>query len=257
MCVAAIVFLMLGRGLGMGPAFFVAAATILVIAAAFVIGMPKAEGAVSGEEPTFASLGRAAWSAMTGRGEGMRPVFIAILMLQLTFQTFTTWYALHAIERFGIRPEDVTVGFIAWAVGGVIGSLPAGFIGMRVGRRNAMLGGFVAMATCLLLLDRVTTMQAAVPLIALTSAIWAFPMVNAYPLFIERVPASNRGILTSVFLLGMALGGAFGDPLNGWFFDVFDGYRPLFLLMCAYTSLAVIAVWSIPRGAGEAGSSGR
>jgi len=50
----------------------------------------------------------------------MRPIFIAVLLLQLTFQTFTTWYALHATERFGIRPQDVTIGFIA-AIGFSVG----------------------------------------------------------------------------------------------------------------------------------------
>ena len=78
-------------------------------------------------------------SAVRGVIPGMRAIFLASLLLQLTFQTFTTWYALHATQRFGIRPEDVTVGFIAWALGGVAGALPAGLIGVRLGRRNAML----------------------------------------------------------------------------------------------------------------------
>ena len=86
---------------------------------------------------------------------GMRAIFVASLLLQLTFQTFTTWYALHGTERFGVRAEDVTIGFIAWAIGGVIGALPAGFIGVRIGRRNAMLLGFALMAVSLLALDRV------------------------------------------------------------------------------------------------------
>jgi hypothetical protein len=68
-----------------------------------------------------------------------RVIFIATLVLQLTFQTFATGYALHGTERFGVRPDDVTIGFIAWAVGGVLGALPAGIIDVRIGRRNAML----------------------------------------------------------------------------------------------------------------------
>ena len=76
----------------------------------------------------------------------MRAIFLASFLLQLTFQTFTTWFSLHGTERFGLRPEDVTIGMIAWAVGGVIGALPAGVIGSRIGRRNAMLVGFALMA---------------------------------------------------------------------------------------------------------------
>ena len=50
----------------------------------------------------------------------------------------------------------------------------------------------------------------------------------------------------------MALGGGIGDPLNGSLFDLFDGYRPLFLMMTVYTILAFVAVLFVPRGAGEA-----
>jgi len=253
MCVGAIAFLMLGRILGMRPAFLIASSSVLLIAAAFSIGLrePKVVAATIAEV-TFRSLIDAVWSAVRGVVRGMRPIFIAVLLLQLTFQTFTTWYALHATERFGIRPQDVTIGFIAWAVGGVIGALPAGFIGVRIGRRNMIMIGFAVMTACMLALDRVTQMNHAIPLLALASASWALPTVNSYPLFIELVPRQTRGVLASVFLLCMALGGAIGDPLNGQLFDLFNGYRAMFLMMACYTALAFVVILLVPRGVGEA-----
>ena len=254
MCVAAIVFLMLGRILGMRPAFLIASGSVLIIAAAFTLGLrePKLPAESQSAEVTFRSLGDAAWSALRGAVPGMRPIFVAVLLLQLTFQSFTTWYALHATERFSIRPQDVTIGFIAWALGGVIGALPAGVIGVRIGRRNAILVGFATMAACMLALDHVTQINHAIPLLALASASWALPTVNAYPLFVEPVPRQRRGVLAALYLLCMALGGAIGDPLNGRLFDLLNGYRMLFLIMACYTALAFVAVLFIPRGAGEA-----
>ena len=253
MCVGAIVFLMMGRALGMRPAFLIASGSVLVIAVAFSLGLRERKVAESqSAEVTFRSLADAAWSAVRGVVPGMRPIFVAVLLLQLTFQSFTTWYALHATERFGIRPQDVTIGFIAWAIGGVIGALPAGVIGVRIGRRNAILVGYATMAVSMLALDRVTQMNAAIPLIALASASWALPTVNAYPLFIELVPRHIRGVLAALFLLCSALGGALGDPLNGRLFDLLNSYRALFLLMACYTALAFVAVLFIPRGVGEA-----
>ena len=253
MCVGAIVFLMLGKMLGMRPAFLIAAGAVLAIAAALALGLREpAVSETSAAEATFRSLLDAAWSAVRGVVPGMRAVFIATFLLQLTFQTFSTWYALHGTERFGIRPEDVTVGFIAWAMGGLIGALPAGIIGARIGRRNAMMLGFGLMAACLLALDRVTQASQATPLLALASASWALPTVNAYPLFVEPIPRRRRGILAALYLLCVALGGAIGDPLNGSLFDLVGGYRPLFLMMAGYTALAFVAVLFVPRGAGEA-----
>ena len=253
MCVGAIVFLMLGQMLGMRPAFLIAAGTVLAIAAVFAVSLREpATPHTHAAEATFRSLVDAAWTAVRGDVAGMRAIFLASLLLQLTFQTFTTWFSLHGAERFGLRPEDVTIGMIAWAVGGVLGALPAGFIGSRIGRRNAMLLGFALMAVCLFALNSVTTIAQATPLLALASASWTLPTVNAYPLFVEPVPRERRGILAALFLLCMALGGAIGDPLNGGIFDLVGSYRPLFLLMAAYTALAFVAVLFIPRGTGEA-----
>lgn len=253
MCAGAIVFLMMGRVLGMRAAFLVAAVTVLVISAALGFGLPRPPaGSATASEATYRSLAQAVWSAVRGTVPGLRIIFIATFLQQLTFQSFTTWFALHGTERFAVRPEDVTIGFIAWAMGGVIGALPAGFIGVRIGRRNAMLLGFAMMAACLLALDRVTELSQATLLLALASASWTLPMVNAYPLFVEPVPPSSRGVLTALFLLCMALGGAIGDPLNGMLFDLAGGYRPLFLMMAGYTALAFVTVLFLPRGTGEA-----
>jgi MFS family permease len=253
MCVGAIVFLMLGRMLGMGPAFLIAAGTVLAITLVFAIALREAPPSRPlGGEPVAASLWTVLWAAVRGLVPGMRPVFIASLLLQLTFQTFSTWYALHGTERFGIRAEDVTVGFIAWALGGVAGALPAGIIGTRIGRRNAMLLGFALMTICLLALDRVTQASHATALLALASASWTLPTVNAYPLFVEPIPPERRGVLAALFLLCQALGGAIGDPLNGTLFDLLDGYRPLFLLMAVYAAIALLAVLFVPPGTGEA-----
>jgi predicted MFS family arabinose efflux permease len=237
----------------MRGAFLIAALTVLAIAAGFRFGLvePHPDPGTSASEATFRSLFDALKEALRGDLPGMRAIFATSLLLQLTFQTFTTWYALHAIARFGVRPEDVTVGFIAWAMGGVIGALPAGWIGTKFGRRNAMLLGFFIMAVALVALDRVTSVTQATPLLALASAAWTFPTVNAYPMFVEPIPPARRGVLASMFLLCMALGGGIGDPMNGALFDLF-GYRPLFLLMAAYTALAFVAVLGIPRGVGEA-----
>lgn len=256
MCAGAIVFLMLGRMLGMQPAFLIASAAVLAVTLTFMAGLrePAGPAVASAIEASYRSLLDAVWATVRGAVPGMRAVFLASLLLQLTFQTFTTWYALHATERFGIRPEDATIGFIAWALGGVMGALPAGFIGVRIGRRNSMLLGLLLMAGCLLALDRITDVRVAAPLLALVSASWTLPSVNAYPLFVEPVRREHRGVLAALFLLSMALGGAFGDPVNGGLFDLAAGYRPLFLLMATYTMLAFVAVLCVPRGAGEAGT---
>lgn len=243
MCVGAVVFLMLGRMLGMRTAFVVAAVTVLAIAAAFKVALREpAVSKATAAEATFRSLFDAVLTALRGELPGLRAVFVAAFLVQLTFQTFTTWFSLHGTERFGVRPEDVTIGFIAWAMGGVVGALPGGVVGVRIGRRNAMLLGLAVMGASLVALHLVTSFTAVAVLLALVSAAWTFPSVNAYPLFVEPVPPARRGVLAALFLLAMALAGVIGDPLNGALFDLFGSYRAMFLLMATYTALAFLVV---------------
>jgi predicted MFS family arabinose efflux permease len=246
MCVGAVVFLMLGRLLGMQTAFLVAAVTVLAIALTFKVALREPRISESpGGEATFRSLLNAVRTMVRGELPGLRAVFAASFLVQLTFQTFTTWFSLHGTERFGVRPEDVTIGFIAWAMGGVFGALPAGVVGVRIGRRNAMLLGLAVMTAALVALHFVTSFTAVAALLALVSAAWTFPTVNAYPLFVEPVPPARRGVLAALFLLSMALGGAIGDPLNGSLFDLFGSYRPMFLMMATYAALGFVVVQRI------------
>ena len=224
------------------------------IAAALRVGLvePSPHG-TSASEATFRSLFDALGTRSAASVPGMRAIFVAALLLQLTFQTFTTWFALHGTERFGVQPEDVTIGFIAWAMGGVIGALPAGWVGVQVRPTQRDAARLLrSWRRRLVALDRVTSMTQAAPLLALASAAWTFPTVNAYPMFVEPIPRERRGVLAALFLLCMALGGGIGDPMNGALFDLFGSYRPLFLMMAVYTALAFVAVLAIPRGAGEA-----
>jgi MFS family permease len=103
MCVSAIVFLMLGRVLGMQPAFFIAAGAVVAVMVAFALWLREPAAGTPRAEVTYRSLIDAGWSALRGAIPGVRPIFAAALLLQLTSQTFTTWYALHATERFGVR----------------------------------------------------------------------------------------------------------------------------------------------------------
>ena len=105
---------------------------------------------------------------------------------------------------------------------------------------------------CLAALHQISGISQATPLLALASACWTLPMVNAFPLFVEPIPRQRRGVVAALYLLSMALGGAIGDPMNGALFDLFGSYRPLFLMMAGYTALAFVAVLFVPRGAGEA-----
>lgn len=66
MCVGAIVFLMLGRMLGMRPVFLIAAVAVLAVAGAFVLWLREPPTSTAADEVTYRSLLRATMSALRG-----------------------------------------------------------------------------------------------------------------------------------------------------------------------------------------------
>ena len=77
-------------------------------------------------------------------------------------------------------------------------------------------------------------------------------MVNAYPLFVEPVPPQRRESSPRCSCCRWRSVARIGDPLNGRIFDIYNSYRPLFLMMAVYTALAFVAVLFVPQRAGEA-----
>ena len=254
MCLGAIVFLGLANATGRpDTAFLASAATLFAVAIAFAAGLrePRTHGTIAAETSS-AMLRHALRQVLGGAMPGMRAAFLALLFIHLSFQTFASWFTLHAGDRFGITPSEAALGFIAWAVGGLVGSIPAGFVGMRIGRRNTLLVGLAGLVLALLALDRAPSMSVALPLVFTASMFWSLPTVNAFPLLVEPFPRARRGVLAALFFLCMALGGIIGDPLNGALFEAAGSRRFLFLAMAAYTAVAFAAALWIPRGAGEA-----
>ncbi len=199
MCVGAIVFLMLGQMFGMRPAFLIASGTVLAIAAAFALGLlgavqsPQSHAA----EAAFRSLVDAAWTAVRGDVAGdagdlpgvvpaaadVSNVHDVVLPARHRTVRSSPEGCDHRHDRVGGRGCD-------WCAARRIHRQP-----LRPAEHHAL--GFALVAACLFALNRVTTIAQATPLLALASASWTLPAVNAYPLFVEPVPKERRGALTA------------------------------------------------------------
>ena len=254
MCVGAIVFLMLGRMLGMRRVPHRGRhrarhrrRTSRRPRRAAAARAPRGRGDRS------ALCSTRCVDALRGVVPGMRAIFVAALLLQLDLPDLhdVVRAARHRALRRPARGRDDRLHRVGGRRRDRCAARRIRRRAVRPAQRDA--ARVRLMAACLVALDRVTSVSQATPLLALASAAWTFPTVNAYPMFVEPIPRERRGVLSALFLLCMALGGGIGDPMNGVLFDLFGSYRPLFLMMAVYTALAFVAVLTIPRGAGEAG----
>ena len=185
------------------------------------------------------------------RGMAVR-FFGACLLFNMAFQSFSSWFTLHGSERFHTSVADASLGFIAVAVSTLVGSMPAGWLGARFGRRRMSLIGLAGMAIACVTLHFVPTLTAAVAMLFLFGLSWSIPLANLIPMALELGTAARAGALAGAFLLVQSTAGILGPAAVGEWFDVTGSRRSLFLLLAAFLVGAFALLSTLTRGFGEA-----
>jgi Na+/melibiose symporter-like transporter len=188
-----------------------------------------------------------------GAANGLAPrFFLACLFFQMAFQSFSSWFTLHGSERFHTTVADVSLGFIAVAISTLIGSLPAGWLGARYGRRRMSLAGIAGMAIACVVMHFVPTLGAAVAVLAVFGFCWSFPVANLTPMALELGSVARAGSLAGAFLLVQSLAGVVGPAIVGSSFDFAGSKRMLFVLLALFLAAAFALMATLRGGFGEA-----
>ena len=233
---------------------FVLAAGLVGVVWLIYLAKLREPAHVDNEEPRAAVVAplRALRETLTAsRGMAVR-FFGACLLFNMAFQSFSSWFTLHGSERFHTSVADASLGFIAVAVSTLVGSMPAGWLGARFGRRRMSLIGLAGMAIACVTLHFVPTLTAAVAMLFLFGLSWSIPLANLIPMALELGTAARAGALAGAFLLVQSTAGILGPAAVGEWFDVTGSRRSLFLLLAAFLVGAFALLSTLTRGFGEA-----
>jgi Na+/melibiose symporter-like transporter len=192
--------------------------------------------------------------AFTAGGGRAPQFFAACLLFQMAFQSFSSWFTLHGSERFQTTVADVSLGFIAVAISTLVGSIPAGWLGARYGRRRMSLVGIAGMAVACAILHVVPTLTLAVIVLFVFGLSWSFPVANLTPMALELGTAARAGSLAGAFLLVQSVAGIVGPSIVGVVFDVTGSKRSLFVLLAIFLGGAFALFAKLAPGFGEAAS---
>jgi len=186
-------------------------------------------------------------------GSGRAPLFfVACLLFQMAFQSFSSWFTLHGSERFHTSVADASLGFIAVAVSTLVGSVPAGWLGARYGRRRMSLVGIAGMAIACVILNAVPSLSAAVVVLLLFGLSWSLPVANLPPMALELGTVARAGSLAGAFLLVQSVAGILGPAIVGVWFDATGSKRALFVLLALFLGGAFALFMMLAPGFGEA-----
>lgn len=260
MCLGAMLVLGGARGLSARHPelpFVLAAALVAIVwlVYAAVLREPPPQDDEESRATVIAPLRSLRETFTAADGRALR-FFAACLLFNMAFQSFSSWFTLHGSERFDTTVANASLGFIAVAVSTLVGSVPAGWLGARFGRRRVSLIGIAGMGLACGMLHVVPTLTGAVALLFLFGLSWSMPLANLIPMALELGTRARAGALAGAFLLVQSTAGIVGPALVGQWFDVTGSRRALFLLLAAFLAGALALLMTLERGFGEAREGG-
>jgi Na+/melibiose symporter-like transporter len=254
----------------MNPAYpFLAGAALLAISSFLVVALvdePEEFKVRSGEKvnireelskafrQSFGELRQTLSEAVRDRDKSLLFMLLSIFLWFVGYNAIETFFTSYAKWHLGIGEATgaFLLGFVA--LGFLVFSLPAGFIGARLGRRRTMTIGLVIIVALLALLvylpavlsvERlITAIQAAFLLLGFA---WALVNVNSLPTVVDMTTRERLGTHTGLYYFASQTAAITGPPLAGLFIDLL-GYSSLFPFSIVFLALSALTLQRVKRG---------
>ncbi|WP_457752624.1 SLC45 family MFS transporter [Thermococcus sp.] len=186
-------------------------------------------------------------------------ILLAIFLWFIAFNSLETFFTSYAKFELGIKESTGAFLLGLFALGFMVFSIPAGFIGGRIGRKKTItLGLFVIIAVMLIALYLGTqaasgkievnfVVKAFAGLFLLGGFGWGMVNVNSLPMVVDMTTEEKVGGYTGLYYFFSMAANIFAPPLSGIAIDHF-GYQSLLIFATIFFVLALIAVQFVRRG---------
>lgn len=229
---------------------FLAAGVIMIIVFflfLFVIREPEVPEAPE-EEETPQSLLLAFKHIITHRDTNALKLFFAIFSWFVAYQAVNTWFTQYSVERFGVQVNQASGALLFYTVAFILGALPAGYIGTKIGRRLTISIGLVGMVASFAVMHFIGSLGQMTIVLLVAGLFWSLININSYPMVVQLCHPSQIGTYTGLYYIFSGIAGASGPFIAGALFDGFGSKRPLFLFGVIFMALALWLMSSVRKG---------
>lgn len=245
------------------PFWFGSALVILAAILVFIfVREPKVPvDEVKEEEP---NMWKSLKDLFTGKhGDALR-IFLAIMFWFIAYNAIEAFLSLYGVNVLGLAQGDA--GRLVTSVGAsfLICSIPAGFIGAKLGRRKTISIGLTIMILVLLAiffipLSTLLVQHGTLPilgnfynltiLLLLAGIGWSFININSLPMVVDLTTAVKTGTFTGLYYLFSTLAAILGPNLNGLIIKIAGGnYGAIFVIGPVFMLAALIMIFGVRSG---------
>jgi MFS family permease len=174
----------------------------------------------------------------------------AIFLLFVAYEGIGTFFTSYAVNELGVSEGFAPTLFGLAGVTFILFTIPAGFIGEKLGRRKTIIIGILLFGIDMLLGFFVTTSTQIGIVLAVSGIGWALINVNTLPMVIDTTDdARLLGTYTGLYYFASQVGAAFAPLMMGAIIDLFDSnFRTIFLTGPGFFVLGLIAMTLVTRG---------
>jgi MFS family permease len=195
---------------------------LLVAAGVFVFLLAVPERREWGPAATDGGAYAAVWWRWLRPGRMAAPLSHgAVLLLAATFCLFSafsiveTWISSYAALALGVEPGRLPLILAVFAAALIVGAVPAGFLGTRMGPQTALVAGMTTLAAAFGLNLVVQTPALLMASLVPAGLAWALIIINLFPLLYEVGGEDRAGLLTGLYYAVTSLAGILGPQLLG------------------------------------------
>lgn len=258
----------------MNPSYpFVAAAVTMLLASLLVVLLVdepeefKARGGSVrlGEllresfRKSFSELSANLREAFLGEDKSLLFMLASIFLWFIGYNAIETFFTSYAKWYLGIGEAagSLILGFVA--LGFLVFSLPAGFIGARLGRKKTMTLGLALLVVLLGLAFYASTAVKTGAVIYVLGAIfffggfaWALVNVNSLPTVVDMTSREKLGAYTGLYYFASQSAAITAPPLAGLFIDML-GYQALLPYSIVFLLASAVTLQFVKRGEARKG----
>ena len=155
-------------------------------------------------------------------------LLVAVFFLFCGYNAIETYLSLYSTYILNITPGDAAFLFALLAGSFLVSSIPAGYVGEKIGRLKSMIIGLVVISICLTFIMVYPVKQVVQILMILSGFCWALVMINSYPYVVSLAPKNKTGKYTGYYYFFSFFASIVSPLLFGAIVDWIDDYAVLF-----------------------------
>ena len=173
----------------------------------------------------------------------------AIFCWFLGYSAIEVFFTSFAVNALRLNPGQATMLLAGFSLSILIGSVPAGFIGARFGRRRAILAGLLLFASLLAWGYTLNAVSLVRVMLVVAGLAWSLVVVNALPMVLDCAPPDRDGAYTGLYYLASQLAAVVGPVLAGQTLALAgNNYRILFVYAPLTVAVALVLMLGVRRG---------